>query len=120
MHDDKEIRDIQEKIQDCIKSMRKLAPLVGKARQVKEFSSDQRKNALASEQMKYISRGESVAGAEVMARANPAYLERMKALEKDYAESCGVIAEWEATFARYEAARSIHAMLKETMRTLEG
>jgi hypothetical protein len=85
------------------------------ARQVKEFSSDQRKNALAAEQVKYITRGESVSASETLARSNPAYIERFKALEKDYADACGTIAEWEATFARYEACRSMLAMARETL-----
>ena len=110
--DDKQIRDVQVKMQECIKQMRKLAPLVGIARQVKEFSSDQRKNALAAEVIKYIQRGESAAASEGLARANPAYLEAFKKLQQDYSDACGTIAEWEAVFARFEAARSIHAMLK--------
>jgi hypothetical protein len=120
MHDDKEIRDIQEKMQDSIRDMRKLAPLVGAARQVKEFSSDQRKNALAAVQIIFIQRGESVAASETLARSAPAYLEKMRALETAYASACGTIAEWEATFARFEACRSMLAMSRETMRTLEG
>jgi len=120
MHDNNEVRDIQEKMQDCIKQMRRLAPLVGAARQVKEFSSDQRKNALAAAQIVYIQRGESVAASETFARSNPTYLEKMKALELAYSSACGTIAEWEAIFARWESCRSIHAMLKETLRTLEG
>jgi hypothetical protein len=115
MIDDKEIRDIEERMTDCIKTMRRLAPLVGVARQVKEFSGDQRKNALAAEQIKYIQRGESVAASETLARSNPAYIEKFKALEKSFANACGTIAEWEATFARYEACRSMLAMARETL-----
>lgn len=117
MIDDKDIKDIQRKMQQCITDLRRLAPLVGAARQVKEFSSDQRKNALASEQIKFIQRGESVAAAENLARSSPAYLARFKELETAYASACGTIAEWEAVFARLEAARSIHAMLKEMLNT---
>jgi hypothetical protein len=115
MIDDKEIRDIEERMQDCIKQMRRLTPLVGAARQVKEFSSDQRKNALASEQIKFITRGESVAASDTLARSSPAYLERFKSLEISYANACGTIAEWEAIFARYEACRSMLAMARETL-----
>src|SRR5215510_4968990 len=116
MIDDKEIRDVQKKMEDCIRSITRLAPLVGLARQVKEFSSDQRKNALAGEQIRFIQRGESVSASETLARSSPAYLEKMKGLEKDYGDACGTIAEWEGTFARLEAARSIHAMMKETLK----
>jgi hypothetical protein len=115
MIEDEEIRDIEKKMQECIARMKTLAPLVGVARQVKEFSGDQRKNALAAEQIKYITRGESVAASETLARSNPAYLEVFKSLEKNYADACGTIAEWESTFARYEACRSMLAMARETL-----
>jgi hypothetical protein len=82
MIDDKEIRDIEEKMQECIKTMRTMAPLVGQARQIKEFSPDQRKNALAAEQIKYITRGESVAASEIhkagQRGAEPAIDRRLK------------------------------------------
>lgn len=115
MIDDKEIRDIEEKMQDCIVQMRRLAPLVGAARQIKEFSGDQRKNALAAEQVRFIQRGESVAAAENLARSSPAYLERFKFLEKSFADACGTIAEWEAIFARFEGCRSMLAMARQTL-----
>lgn len=120
MADDKEIRDVQKKMAECVTRLTKLAPLVGIARQVKEFSGDQRKNALAASQIKFIQRGESVAAAENLARSSPEYLEKFKQLEKDYANACGTIAEWDAVQARLEAARSIHAMLKETVHTFQG
>jgi hypothetical protein len=120
MHDDQEIRGLQKKMQECITRMRQLAAMVGCARQVKEFSGDQRKNALAAEQVRFIQRGESVAAAENLARSSPVYLERFKDLEKSYADACATIAEWDATFARFEACRSMLAMSRETLRTLEG
>src|SRR5262245_53447700 len=107
--DDKQIRDVQQKMQECIKAMRKLAPMVGIARQVKEFSSDQRKNALAEVMIEYLQKGDSAAAAEVAARSNPKYTVKIQELGKDYGDACGTIAEWEAVFARFEAARSIHA-----------
>jgi hypothetical protein len=115
MIEDEQIKDIEEKMTECIKTMRGMTALVGAARQIKEFSSDQRKNALAAEQIKYITRGESVAASETLARSNPAYLERFKALETMYSDACGTIAEWEATFARYEACRSMLAMARQTL-----
>ena len=100
---------------ECVAAMRKMAPLVGVARQVKEFSSDQRKNVMAAEQVKFIARGESVSAAENLARSSPIYLERFKALEKSYADACGTIAEWEGIFARFEACRSMLSMAKATL-----
>jgi hypothetical protein len=115
MIDDQEIKGIEEKMQDCIAQMRRMAPLVGAARQVKEFSPDQRKNALAAEQVRFIQRGESVAAAENLARSSPVYLEKFKSLEKMYADACGTIAEWEAIFARFEACRSMLSMARATL-----
>lgn len=115
MIDDDEIRNIEEKMQECIGQLRKAAPHVGAARQVKEFSSDQRKNALAAEQVRFIQRGESVAASETLARSSPVYLERIKGLEKDFANACATIAQWEATFARFEGCRSMLAMARSTL-----
>lgn len=114
MIDDEEIRNIEKRMQECIAQLRQNAPHVGAARQIKEFSSDQRKNALASEQVRFIQRGESVAASETLARSSPIYLERFKQLEKDYANACAVIAQSEATFARFEGCRSMLAMARQT------
>lgn len=102
-------------MQGCIVRMKTLAPQVGAARQIKEFSGDQRKNALASIQITYIHKGESVAASETSARANPLYIEKMKQLEKAYSDACATIAEWEAVFARFEACRSMLAMARQTL-----
>lgn len=115
MIDDEEIRDIEKKMQECIAKMRSLAAKVGAARQIKEFSGDQRKNILASEQVRFIQRGESVAAAENLARSSPVYLEKLRELEKNYADACATIAEWEAIFARFEACRSMLAMARQTL-----
>lgn len=116
MIDDEEIRQIEEKMQECIARMRVMAPLVGAARQVKEFSSDQRKNILAAEQVKFIkAHGESVSAAEGLARSSPTYLEKFKALETSYADACATLAEWEAVFARFEGCRSMLAMARQTL-----
>jgi hypothetical protein len=111
---------LQQNLISAVKRLQKLATLVGSARQIKEFSSDQRKNALASEQIKFIQRGESVASAEACARSSALYIEKMTKLELAYADAEKVIAQWQADFAYYEACRSLLAMERETMRTLEG
>jgi hypothetical protein len=116
MIDDEEIREIEKKMQGCIVRIHSLTAQIGAARQIKEFSSDQRKNALAAIQMTYISRGDSVAASEISARANPLYLEKLRTLETSYAEACADIAEWDAVFARLEACRSLLSMAKETLK----
>src|SRR4030095_11371972 len=118
--DSSNIEIIQRRVKESTKRLHELSPHVGAARQVKEFSSDQRKNALAGEQVRYIQRGESLGAAESLARTSPVYLEKLKALEESYKQAETVIAEWQATMATFEAARSLLAMSRETMRTLEG
>ena len=113
--DDQERREIEKRLKESVSELHKLAPMLGHAKQVKEFSSDQRKNVLAAVQMPYIQRGESVAGSETLARANPVYTEKLAALAKDYEDACAIQAKWDATMARYEAARSLLSMVKETM-----
>jgi len=117
--DASEFEKIQEKMADCIRRLTALAPRVGEARQIKEFASDQRKNSLAVEMMKYI-KTESATAAETLARAEPAYLTRLAEQEKIYADACATIAEWEAVMARFEACRSLGAMMRETVKTLQG
>jgi hypothetical protein len=118
--DHSEAYKLEKNLKEAAKRLQKLAPLVGAARQIKEFASDQRKNILAATQMQFIQRGESVAGAEVCARSNPIYLEKMAALQRDFADAESTIAQWQADFAYYESCRSLMAMQRETMRTLEG
>ena len=115
MIDDDEIRSIEKRMQECVARMKVLSPMVGAARQIKEFSSDQRKNALAAEQVRFIQRGESVAASETLARSSFVYLENLKSLERNFATACGTIAEWEAVFARFEACRSMLAMARTTL-----
>ena len=115
MIQDEEIKRIEKRMQDCITQLRTIAPMVGVARQVKEFSSDQRKNALAAEQVKFIQRGESVAASETLARSSPVYLEKIKDLERSYADACSTIAGWEAIMARFEGCRSLLSMARATL-----
>jgi thioredoxin-like negative regulator of GroEL len=118
--DSSTIETIERRLKDSTNKLHELAPLVGAARQVREFASDQRKNALAGEVTRYIQRGESVAAAESFGRSSPLYLERIKALEQSYKDAEATIAEWQATMATFEAARSLLAMSREVMKTLDG
>lgn len=120
MNDKSEIDEIAARMGESIKHLRELAPHVGASRQVKEFASDQRKNLLAATQAQYISKGESVAAAEILARSNPVYLTKLTALEESYKQAETVLAEWQATLARFDACRSLLAMSRESMRLLEG
>jgi hypothetical protein len=105
---------------DATKKLHQLAPLVGAARQVIEFASDMRKNSLAKFQRRYIERGEGAANSEALARSDPLYLEAIKSDETRIAEAYRVRMEWDATMCSFEAGRSLLAMTRESLRTLEG
>ena len=120
MNDHSVTGEIEQKLRLAVKKLHELAPALGAARQVREFSSDQRKNALAQEQMQFIKRGESVAGSEALARSSPVYLLKIKELGEAYAEAEAIIASFAAWMAAYEANRSLLAMTRETLKTLEG
>jgi len=115
MDDHKEIEDLQERMKNALARMTTLGPHVGAARQIKEFSADQRKNALASEVTRYIQRGESVAASETLGRSSPLYLEKLKALEETYKQAETVLAEWQITMTKIDSYRSMLAMIRETM-----
>lgn len=120
MNDDSEIRAIEQRMKEATKKLHQLSSLVGAAETVIEFSSDQRKNALAAESKRYIERGEGAAMSEQLGRASPLYLEKVKELENSFTEAQRVKYEWKATMCTYEAARSLLARQRETLRTLEA
>jgi len=118
--DNNNITEVQDRLKSSTRDLHRLAPLVGAAKQIKEFSSDRRKMALAKQQRRYIERGEGAANSEALARSDPLYMEELKQLEIQYAEAERCIAEWEATKCSFEAARSLLAMTRETIKTFEG
>ena len=111
---------IERRIMEATRRLNQLAPLIGAARQLIEFASDMRKNTLAKTQRRYIERGEGAANSEALARSDPLYIEAFKEDEKRVADAYKVRAEWDAVMCSFEAGRSLLAMTRETMRTLEG
>lgn len=120
MTDDSEIRTIEKKMKDATAKLHSLIPLIGYAETIIDFASDQRKNALASEAKRFIERGEGAANSENLARSSPLYLQKIKELEASYTEAQRKKYEWKATMCTYEAARSLLARQRETLKTLEG
>ena len=107
-----------EKIEDRLKSstakLHQLARLMGHAEQIIDFVSTQRANILASEQVHFL-KDEGVSASEMMARNSEVYKQKIKDLERSYAEAQGIKYEWKATMATFEAARSLLARQRETL-----
>ena len=113
-----EILEIQRRLKNTIRRIHQLAPMVGMAKQVREYDSDRRKNLLARYVTAALKAGEGVSAAEAAGRADPSYQAELEGLAAQRAAAERTIAEWEASFATYEAARSLHSMAKTTLSTL--
>jgi hypothetical protein len=119
MNDHSEIMLIQKRLADAQRAIKNLTALVGHAKQVRDYDSDRRKTLLAKCMLPYLKAGASAAAAEVDGRADPAYNAALDALAAQREASEKTIAEWDAAFCTYEAARSLLSMAKETIRTIE-
>lgn len=109
---------IQKAIYDTLHDIERRIEATAMAKQVKEYSSEQRKNLLARHMLKPLKDGESVAAAETMARASIEY-------EKDFALLCDQhrkaeqhTLQTDALFSKLDALRSLLSMAKETARLM--
>lgn len=107
-----DIQQIEEKLRNATRRIHSLAPLVGHAKQVREYDSDRRKNLLATYALPHLKAGLSATAAETEARANCLYQTQLEALSEQREASEKTIAEWEAAFCTYEAARSLLSAAK--------
>lgn len=116
--DHSDIAEIERRMKEASKKMRQMASEVGMAITVIDYDSQRREDTRARYAVKYIKAGESAAAAEVLARAEPAYDEEIKALmsQKQLAESTKK--EYETTHTSWETARSLLARQRETLKTL--
>jgi HPt (histidine-containing phosphotransfer) domain-containing protein len=108
----------EERIEKAVRKIHSLTGMVGVSRQVREFSSDQRKNLLSRYMLPYLKGGASAASAEVDARADAGYVTELKALMEGFAAAEQTIAEMQAAYAAFEAARSLLSFQKEQFKTL--
>jgi hypothetical protein len=120
MADHSETEEIAGRMKSSTRKLHELSSLVGSARQIREFNSDQRKAALSTEVVKFLKSGESATAAEHMGRASEPYQAKLAVLAKQLESAESTIASWSAEMASFEAARSLLSFSKETMRQLDG
>jgi hypothetical protein len=120
MNDNREIAQVEERLRTCSKRLHVLAPQVGAAKQIRQYDTDRRKNALSKYVVKSLKAGESATAAEAIGRADLGYQAELEALSVQYEGAERTIAEWDAEQASFEAARSLLSMAKESMKVLEG
>lgn len=89
-----------------VQEMERAQSSYGLACAVVEFSSDQRKAALARAMVPFLNSGESAAAADAKARACAEYGTAMTRLRTDYQQAEEARAQYFALKARWETARS--------------
>src|SRR6266496_1912620 len=94
--DHSEVSKIEWRLKSCSKRLHDLAPMVGAAKQVREFNTDRRKNLLARHSIKPLKSGASYAAAETEGRADPVYVVELEKLAEQYEEAEKTIATWDA------------------------
>ncbi len=111
--------EVAARLRHATKRLQDMADDVGKAKQVREFSSENRKNLLA----RYIASVPAnlpVSKAENMARSNASFIEEMQALEEQHLAAEQTLAHWAAEQCSFEACRSLLSFSREALRNLEG
>lgn len=120
MTDMNDIKKVGERLRDATNALHGLVDQVALSRQIKEFSSDQRKNALAEAMAPLLREGMGVAAAEATARASDGYKAKIASYGNDYRSAEATIAKWQATNATFDALRSVYAMTRETVNKFQG
>lgn len=120
MNDHTQSVAIAEELREAVDMLQNLSEKVGEARQVKEFSSERRKNILAKHMAPYLAQGDSVAKAEYFARTSEHFLADMEKLERDHLLAESAIASFDVAKCRYEARRSLLSHSRHIQDELQG
>lgn len=100
-----DLLELEARMVAAVEDLQKRASAVAMSRQIKEFSSDMRKNLLAKYTAPLL-KDNSATAADTMARANDDYQFALGVLADQYRKAEKHLAEWDALHCKYEAARS--------------
>lgn len=103
---------------EAVTELAALAPEAGLARQILEFSSDRRKQALARAMSAPLKGGAAAIKAEMEARNDSAYAAELNQLGKQHCAAEQTMTRWESLKIKWECARSLISMQKEAVRHL--
>jgi hypothetical protein len=106
---------IEKRMEDARLYLRNNAANYGDAKQVREFSSDRRKQTLARHMRPFVNNGDSNALADTKARSGDAYAIELDKLADAYAAAETTIALYDAAEVSFDAARSLLSMAKSQM-----
>lgn len=109
-----DLEQLTRALMEVTEQLLSAAPSVGAARQIREFSSDRRKRALALaiKDVLSVTPNLSATAAENQARTLPGYAEAMKKLQNELQIAEQAIAESEALRARHDSLRSLLSFQK--------
>lgn len=112
---------IQKRLADVTKRLGDMTAAVANARTIKEYDGERRKRLLSCEVVKaYKAGAESATEAEHQARASDAYRLGMDMLQDQRQDAEKVLAEYDALRAAFDTGRSLLAMQRTAMQTLDG
>ncbi len=114
LSDSSEVYALEKRLMITAETLAGMVKGLGKARQIREFASDRKKQILAKCMSTFLGEGESAAAAEAKARASFLYDEEMTKVAQQLASAEEAIAAWEATKTIWESCRSLLA-LQRTM-----
>ena len=110
-----DILNLEKRMEDARLYLRNNAANYGDAKQVREFSSDRRKQTLAKHMRPFVNNGDSCALAETKARSQDAYAVELDALAEQYGTAETTIAMYDAAEISFKAAQSLLSMAKTQM-----
>ncbi len=120
MTDNHDISEVEQRLRSCSKRLHQLSASVGASKQIRQYDTDRRKNLLAKYVVRALKEGHSATAAEAYGRSDEAYQTELEGLSKQYEGAERTIASWEAEMCSHDAARSLLAMNRESMRILQG
>lgn len=113
-----DVAELQRCMAGSVERLAALASDVGAAKHVLEYDSDRRKRALARAMAAALLGGDSAAKAEAEGRASPGYDKEFAQLGKEHQAAEQIQTEWEVERLRWDTARSLLAMQRESTKHL--
>lgn len=112
------VADLQQELVKTVEAMDRLVDEYGMARQILEFSGEQRKRVLAVAASPLIKAGQSASAAEIEARSSEPYKAALKQLATEFQAAEAAVAGWTVLKLRWETCRSLLSIQKEGMKQL--
>ena len=100
-----DLLELESRMTAAVEELHKRSSAVAMSRQIKEYSSDMRKNLLAKFTAPLL-KDNSATAAETLARANEQYQGELEMQMDQYRTAEKHLAEWDALHCKFEAARS--------------